>query len=111
MSQSDKEERLVNQDTLAKIMKTVGKLRRNTPPPLEKEGRCYLRCPNCKACLKWKEDNGDIKEVWLPLAYFHDERVRSLCPRCKKPLSQYGIDPEYRNSKSTNKLFGRLRDR
>jgi len=107
---SDKERILENQDTLAKIMGVVGKLRRNTPPPLEREGSCYLRCPHCKRCLKWREEDGTVKELWLPIAYFHDERVRTLCPRCNKPLHRYGTDPEYRSRKrNIGKLFGHLR--
>jgi len=45
-------------------------------------------CPRCKAILKWREPNRAIKEIRLPLRYFHDEKVRNICPKCGKPLDK-----------------------
>ena len=87
--------------TLDRIFETLRRATFRKPTPEEELEKLrerlqsgleiILYCPHCKGLIKWKEPNGDIKELFPLLPPGKGNRTfpmkKEFCPRCGKILA------------------------
>jgi len=97
----------LNVKTKESLVRTVKEAILNEKPLLP-EHHVYVKCLSCGRPIKWS-DNGEVFVVLCEKRVI-DERVYEICPSCKKPISDYGYDPEQLEIlRNTEKLYRSLR--